>query len=181
MLESGYGYGSNQLITPIGQNDHIMGNPEAAIRIVEYGDFECPFCRAAYPKLKRLHPLIGDNLCFAFRHFPIRQAHYHAEHAAESAEIAAAYGKFWEMHDMLFENQDALDDRSLVGYATKLGVNEQDFMQRLISHEYAKRVRADFMGGVRSGVNGTPTFFWNEARFDGTEDYLISEVVSALS
>lgn len=174
--EAGY----SRLVTLIGRSDHVMGNAEAAIRIVEYGDFECPLCGAAHAKLQQLYPLTGDNLCFAFRHFPMRQAHVHAEHAAESAEIAGAYGKFWEMHDLLFENQDSLDDRSLVEYAVAVGLNEEVFLQRLVSHEFAKRVRADFMGGVHSGVNGTPTFFLNEVRYDGTEDYLISEVLNTL-
>lgn len=174
MLE--YELGASRLVTPISARDHIAGNPEAPIRIVEYGDFECPFCRAAYFTLQGLDPLIGDNLCFAFRHFPLTQMHPHAENAAEASEIAGSFGKFWEMHHVLYENQDALDDESLVDYALQLGIREEVFIEQLSAHIYQKRVYTEFISGVRSGVNGTPTFFVNGVRFEGSADDLVLQV-----
>lgn len=168
--------GASRVIMPIGKSDHILGNPEAPIRVIEYGDFECPFCRMAHYRLREVEPLVGDTLCFAYRHFPLSQAHPHAENAAEASEIAGAFGKFWEMHHVLYENQDALDDQSLVDYASQLGINEDVFIEQLSAHIYQKRVHTDFMSGVRSGVNGTPTLFLNEVRFEGSADDLVFAV-----
>ena len=105
-----------------------------------------------------------------FRNFPLAEAHPHAEHAAEAAEAAGAQGKFWEMHDLLYENQDALEDEDLVRYAKALRLDVPRFIKEMEEHSYAERVRADFSSGVRSGVNGTPTFFINGARHDGPFD-----------
>jgi protein-disulfide isomerase len=178
-LDSGFEEFSG-LPVPIKSSDHIFGDPEAAIRIVEYGDFECPFCGQAYWKTKDLHKTAGEKLCFVFRHFPLTQVHPHAEHAAEASEIAGSAGKFWEMHNTLFENQHALDDHSLATDAVELGLDGDRFLHDLVSHSQEKRVRADFMSGVRGGVNGTPSFFVNEIRFNGSVEELVDVIAEAL-
>lgn len=146
--------------------DHVQGPTSAPVTLVEYGDYQCPYCGMAHPIVKELQRSLGDQLRFVFRNFPLRDAHPHAEHAAETAESAAAQGKFWEMHDTLFENQERLDDRSLIGYADELGLDAEQVARDLDDGTWADRVRADFRSGVRSGVNGTPTFFINGARYD---------------
>jgi protein-disulfide isomerase len=133
---------------------------------MEYGDYQCPYCGQAYPIVKELQEQLGKKLRFVFRNFPLSTMHPYAEHAAEAAETAGADGKFWEMHDMLYENQEALDDEDLVQYATALGLDPSRFTTDLAKHTKAARVREDFMSGARSGVNGTPTFFINGVRHD---------------
>jgi len=167
-----------RLILPVGPRDHVIGPATAPVTMVEYGDFECPHCGQAHPIVKALLEQLGDQIRFAFRHFPLATIHPHAEHAAEAAEAAGAQGMFWEMHDMLFENQDALDDESLVQYAAALGLDMDRFISDLSSHVYAPKVREDFLSGVRSGVNGTPTFFINGARHDGSFD--LESLMSAI-
>ncbi len=152
------------------RRDHIRGNPSGAVTLVEYGDFECPHCGRAHPILNELLERMGDDIRFVFRHFPLTQIHPDAEPAAESAEAAAAQGKFWEMHDALFENQQELEPQSLVGYASDLGLNLPQFQLELAERSHQPRVREDFMSGVRSGVNGTPSFFINGRRHDGAWD-----------
>ena len=156
-----------QLVVPVTERDHTLGPAKAAVTLVEYGDFECPHCRRAHPLIQRVLRQMGDALRFVFRHFPLAEAHPHARHAAEMAEAAAAQGKFWEMHDILFENQDALEDKDLLTYAAKVGIDVQRAYKELTAGTYTRKVRDDFRGGVRSGVNGTPTFFINGYRFDG--------------
>jgi protein-disulfide isomerase len=161
---------SAKLKPPVGANDHVLGSAKAPVTIVEYGDYECPYCGEAYPVTKALQKRLGDQLRFVFRNFPLAEAHPHAEHAAEAAEAAGAQGKFWEMHDLLYENQDALDDEDLVRSAKALRLDVPRFVKEMEAHTYAERVREDFSSGVRSGVNGTPTFFINGARHDGPFD-----------
>jgi len=151
--------------------DHIQGAPDAAVTLVEYGDYECPYCGAAYPIVKQLQAEEGDALRFVFRNFPITTAHPHAELAAEAAEAAAAQGRFWEMHDLLYENQRRLDAEDLLAYAGRLGLDVEEFGRELEEHVYARRVREDFMSGVRSGVNGTPTFYVNGVRHDDSYEF----------
>jgi len=159
------------LMLPVNRKrDHMQGNPDAPLTLVEYGDYECPFCGAAYPIVKQVRQRLGDQLCFVFRNFPLTQLHPHAQHAAEAAESAGGQGKFWEMHDMLFEHQRALDDLHLVQNATAIGLDVARFEMDMAAHTYADRVREDFISGVRSGVNGTPTFFINGRRHDGSYD-----------
>jgi protein-disulfide isomerase len=157
------------LRTPVGPGDHVQGALDAPIVLLEYGDFECPYCGEAYEEIKAVQRAMGDALCFAFRHFPLANAHPHAERAAEFAEAAATIGRFWEMHDMLYENQRALDDRSLSGYAAELGL-DRALVESALSGGFSEHVRRDFQGGVRSGVNGTPCLFLNGARYDGPRD-----------
>ena len=159
-----------KLKPPVGANDHVQGSAKAPVTLVEYGDYECPYCGEAYSVVKELQERLGDQMRFVFRNFPLAQAHPHAEHAAEAAEAAAAQGKFWEMHDMLYENQDALEDEDLVRYARALHLDVPRFVKEMEAGTYTERVREDFRSGVRSGVNGTPTFFINGARHDGAFD-----------
>ena len=155
-----------RLSRPVGPADHAQGPPDAPVTLVEYGDFECPHCGRAYPIVKAVQGRMGDRLRFVYRHFPLTQAHPHAQHAAEMAEAAAEGAKFWEMHDALFENQFALEDEDLLTYAAELSLDETRAAAALAEHTFAERVRRDFMSGVRSGVNGTPTFFINGVRDD---------------
>jgi protein-disulfide isomerase len=161
---------SAKLKPPVSANDHVQGNADAPVTLVEYGDYECPYCGEAYPMVKALQERLGKKLRFVFRNFPLAEAHPHAEHAAEAAEAAGAQGKFWEMHDLLYENQDALEDEDLVRYAKALRLDMPRFVKEMQAHQYADRVREDFRSGVRSGVNGTPSFFINGARHDGPFD-----------
>jgi protein-disulfide isomerase len=155
---------------PVGPRDHIQGPPDAPVQLVEFGDYECPYCGEAYPVVKALQKRLGDQMNFVFRNFPLTQAHPHAEEAAEAAEAAGAQGKFWPMHDMLYENQDALEPEDLVLYARALHLDLPRFVREMGDHIYAERVREDFRSGVRSGVNGTPTFFINGVRHNGPFD-----------
>jgi protein-disulfide isomerase len=161
---------TGKLKPPVGANDHVQGPAKAPVTLVEYGDYECPYCGEAYPIVKALQERLGDQVRFVFRNFPLSEAHPHAEHAAEAAEAAGAQGKFWEMHDLLYENQDALEDEDLVRYAKAQRLDVPRFVKDMEAHHHAERVRADFSSGVRSGVNGTPTFFINGARHDGPFD-----------
>jgi protein-disulfide isomerase len=158
------------LTVPVGPRDHTSGEENAPLTLVEYGDFQCPHCRNAYPIVKQLQRQLGAQLRFVFRNFPLTQIHPEAEHAAEAAEAAGAQGAFWQMHDRLFERQFALDDDSLAEYAQELGLDADRLRDELAAGTYSAKVRDDFMSGVKSGVNGTPTFFINGVRFDGGYD-----------
>jgi protein-disulfide isomerase len=158
--------------------DHIQGPTDAAVTLVEYGDYECPYCGAAYPIIKEVQSRMGERLRFVFRNFPIATSHPHAEQAAEAAEAAATQGSFWQMHDLLYENQGRLRDPDLRDYAERLALDVERFDKELAEHVHASRVREDFMSGVRSGVNGTPTFYINGARHD--DSYDVETMVAAL-
>src|SRR5271156_196105 len=146
---------------PVTAEDHIQGDPDSPIILVEYGDYQCPHCGRAYPIVKQVKKHFGKKLGFVFRNFPLNEIHPNAEGAAESAEFAGANGKFWEMHDGIFENQFALGIPMLLELAKELGLSEENLREALTSRTYAARVKSDFIGGARSGVNGTPTFFIN--------------------
>ena len=156
------------LTPPVNDADHAAGADDASVTLVEYGDYECPYCGMAHPIVKKAQEDLGSQLRFVFRNFPLAEAHPHARLAAQAAEAAGAQGKFWEMHDTLFEHQDALDVADLTGYAKSLGLDTAKFERDLEAAAYVKRVRDDFRSGVKSGVNGTPTFFMNGARYDGS-------------
>ena len=160
-----------RLSQPVGERDHIIGPEDAPVTLVEYGDYECPYCGAAHLILKKVREVMGDQLRFVFRHFPLTQIHPHAEVAAEAAESAGAQDRFWEMHDLMYENQQMLDPRHLVAFAEQLGLDRIRFERELRDHVYHDRVRQDFTSGVRSGVNGTPAFFINGLRYDGSWDF----------
>ncbi len=150
--------------------DHVQGSTGAPVTLVQYGDYECPYCGQAYPIVKAVQARMGDRLRFVFRNFPISTSHPHAEHAAEAAEAAGAQGKFWEMHDLLYERQQHLGDGDLRGYAEDLGLDVQRFDAEMSGQVHKARVHEDFMSGVRSGVNGTPTFYINGVRHDDSYD-----------
>jgi protein-disulfide isomerase len=151
---------------PVGPTDHAQGARDAPVVVVEYGDFQCPYCGAAYLELKAVQEALGDKLCFVFRNFPLTNAHPHALQAAGFAEAAATIGRFWEMHDILFEHQDALDDHNLCGYAQEVGLGN-DLIESAFNGGFEAKVRAQFSSGVRSGVNGTPCLFINGQRWEG--------------
>jgi protein-disulfide isomerase len=168
------------LTLPVAEDrDHIQGPADAAVTLVEYGDYECPYCGAAYPIVKQVQARMGERLRFVFRNFPITTSHPHAEQAAEAAEAAATQGRFWPMHDLLYENQRNLGDRDLRAYAEQLALDVELFETELAGHVHAERVHQDFMSGVRSGVNGTPTFYINGARHD--DSYDLETLLAALA
>jgi protein-disulfide isomerase len=160
-----------KLVLPVSHRDHVRGAANAPVTLVEYGDYECPDCGLANRIVDEIRRELRDGLRFVFRNFPLSEVHPHAEHAAEIAEAAGTHHKFWEMHDVLYANQHALDDQRLAEYATSLGVPASEVKRALVQHAYSDRVREDFMSGVRSGVNGTPTFFINGLRHDGSYDH----------
>jgi protein-disulfide isomerase len=157
-----------RLSVPVGKSDHMAGGESASVTLVEYGDYQCPFCGQAYPIIKAIQRKLGPRLRFVFRNFPLSNAHPFAELAAEAAEAAGAQGKFWEMHDLLYENQANLGQELAVESAGKLSLDVDRFIEDLKNRRFRERVRHDFTGGVRSGVNGTPCFFINGDRFDGS-------------
>jgi protein-disulfide isomerase len=157
-----------KLTLPVSHRDHIQGKDTSPLTLVEYGDYECPYCGQAYPIIKQVQKRLGPKLRFVFRNFPITQVHPHAQHAAEAAECAATQNKFWEMHDYLYEHQQALDDKHLERYASELGLDLARFKNDMSMHVHAARVHEDFLSGVRSGVNGTPTFYIDSIRYNGS-------------
>jgi NhaA family Na+:H+ antiporter len=156
------------LTEPVGEHDHVSGSRSAPISLVEYGDFECPYCRAAEPIVAALRAAFGDHLSFTFRHFPMREVHPHGQHAAELAEAAGSQGLFWEMHDTLFANQNALDDSSLLRYAAGLGLDTDPVERELADRVHSQRVEDDRSSGLASGVKGTPTFYIDGLRYEGS-------------
>jgi protein-disulfide isomerase len=158
---------SPRLTVPVSDRDHVQGAASAPIDLVEYGDFECPHCGRAAGVVGQLRFEFGDKLRFVFRHFPLSKMHPHARKAAEASEAAAAAGKFWEMHDTLFEHAAMLSVPDLARYAEELGLDADGFIAALVGDTYSARVQEDLSSGVRSGVNGTPTFFINGVRHSG--------------
>jgi protein-disulfide isomerase len=152
-----------ELSLPVADADHILGPPHAAVSVVEYGDFECPNCKQAAPAVKLLLTRFAGHVRFVYRHFPLEGVHPHALHAALAAEAAAAQGKFWEMHDLLFENQRRLELRELRRYAEQLELDMARYDAEMADERYLQRVREHIASGEESGVRGTPTFFVNGA------------------
>jgi protein-disulfide isomerase len=165
------------LRAPVGAQDHVAGPASAAVTLLEYGDFECPFCKIDASVVQEIRRRLGDRLRFVWRHFP-RPEHPHARHAAEAAEAAAAQGRFWEAHTLLFEHQEALEEQHLVEYAAQLGLDVDRFGVELREHRYAERVQQDVLSGIHSGVHGTPTFFINGVRHEG--DRAIGPLLAAI-
>jgi protein-disulfide isomerase len=166
------------LKVPVTSADHVSGPADAPVTLVEYGDYECGHCGAAHPIVNLVRRRFGQDLRFAFRHFPMSTVHPNAESAAETAEFAGANGLFWEMHDALYENQDQLGPPLLLALAGALGLSQPALQHALVTGLFAAKVRKDFLGGVRSGVNGTPAFFINGRRHDGT--YAFEDLVAAI-
>lgn len=160
---------------PVSERDHILGDPNAPVTLVEYGDYQCPYCLRAHPIVKSVRARIGRKLRFVFRNFPLTEIHPQAQHAAEAAEaVAARAGEkaFWAMHDLIFDHQEeGLRDPDLARLATEAGADGAQVIQDVHDQVHKARVRDDFMSGVRSGVNGTPTFFINGKRFEGSWDF----------
>jgi protein-disulfide isomerase len=161
---------SATLTPPVSGRDHAQGHADALVTLVEYGDYQCPYCGAAYQVVKRVQHALGKKLRFVFRNFPLTQAHPYAMIAAEAAEAAALQGKFWEMHDLIYENQNNLEPDVLPAWAEKLGLNLDEFGTAIKQGEIIKRIKDDRKSGIRSGVNGTPCFFINGVRHDGSAD-----------
>ena len=171
------------LKNPVSSDDHIQGDVNAPITLVEYGDYQCPYCAMAYPIVKRLQKYFGKQLRFVFRNFPLTEVHPFAEAAAETAEFAADHGKFWQMHDLLYENQDSFEIPFFMELANSLGLPEEELEEVIDDKTYEPKIRKDFLGGVRSGVNGTPTFFINGERHNGSFKYedLLSAIESVMA
>jgi protein-disulfide isomerase len=165
----------------VSDHDHAIGSANAPVTLVEYGDYQCPYCYQAHPIVSSIRRELGEQLRFVFRNFPLAEIHPRAMRAAEAAESVAAHTgeqAYWVMHDLTFEHQqdskDALDDEHLVGYAAEAGAVATLVQRDLDEGTFESRVRSDFLGGVRSGVNGTPTFFINGRRFEGNWTHVLS-------
>lgn len=155
-------------LTPaVNSNDHIYGNINAPLELVEYGDYECPYCGRAYPIIKRIQEKLGADLKFVFRNFPLRKIHPNAYPAAVATEAAALQGKFWEMHDIIFENQKTLEPGHILGFANSIGLDMERFQKDILDESLFIKARKDFESGMKSGVNRTPTFFVNRKKFNG--------------
>ena len=167
------------LSVPVSARDHLQGNGHAVVTLLEYGDFQCPACGSAYPLVKQLQRRYAGNLRFVFRHFPLTQAHPFATLAAELAEAAAVEGQFWAMHDWLYENQADWVPSGAAGLEAgvrALGLDEAAIAATLRDPDIDARIRGDFMGGVRSGVNGTPGFYVNGYLYQGDFDALVHAI-----
>jgi protein-disulfide isomerase len=155
------------LMPGINSNDHIYGNMYAPLELVEYGDYECPYCGRAYPIVKNIQEKLGPDLKFVFRNFPLRKIHPNAYPAAVATEAAALQGKFWEMHDIIFENQNILNAENILLFADRLGLDTERFKEDILDDSLMVKARGDFESGMKSGVNRTPTFFVNGKKFNG--------------
>ncbi|MDX2049050.1 MAG: thioredoxin domain-containing protein [Chitinophagaceae bacterium] len=156
-------------LTPaVNSNDHIYNNINAPLELVEYGDYECPYCGRAYPIVKNIQEKLGQDLKFIFRNFPLRKIHPHAYPAAVATEAAARQGKFWEMHDIIFENQKTLEPENILVFANSLGLDIERFQKDILDESLYIKARKDFESGMRSGVNRTPTFFINGEKYNGS-------------
>ena len=159
-----------RLQPPVGEKDHQTGNLKASVTLVEYGDYQCPYCGRAYPLIKRLLKEKGAVVHFVFRNFPLQELHPMALSAALAVEAAGVQDKFWEMHDLVFEHQKELSHRRLLDFAQILGLDEKKFGEDWQSEAGLSRVEHDFESGVRSGVNGTPSFFVNGSKLNAYDE-----------
>src|SRR5713101_2678682 len=156
------------LVVPVNERDHSQGPATAAVTLVQYGDYECPYTRQSTTVVRAIQQQLGDKLRFVFRNFPLTEIHPHALHSAETAEAAAAQGKFWEMHDYIFHHQHTLEDSDLEQFAVAVGLDMQQFARDRAERPYISRIEEDLQGGIRSGVRGTPTFFINGVLYPGS-------------
>jgi formate-nitrite transporter family protein len=154
-------------VPQITDDDHVRGPADAPVTVLEYGDYECPYCRGAARDVRRMLDLYPGSIRFVFRNFPIPQLHPHAEQAAEAAEAAAAQGRYWEMYELLLQPSSGLDLDSLLSYAQNLGLDMDRFRKEVTGGDYAARIERDVQEGVRNGVNATPKFYVNGQRIDG--------------
>jgi protein-disulfide isomerase len=167
-----------RLVSPVGPDDHTIGPPDAPVSLVEYGDFQCPYCAMAHAILQDLLRLRRETIRFTYRHFPLTNVHPYADLAAEVAEAAAVRGAFWPAHDWLIEHQRSINPRQLMVGLERLGLPSAEIGDEVGAHLYLDRVRRDLVGGVRSGAGGTPTFFVNGVRHDG--GYSLDELLEAV-
>ena len=169
---------TDDLAVPVGPQDHVQGQLTAPVMLVEYGDYQCPYCAQAAAVVQELQNELGDRLCYVFRHFPLAQLHSHAMKAAEAAEAAAVQDEFWQMHYTLFSYQSALGDADLLRYARELGLDMEQFEHDLKDEGHSP-VQEDINTGIESGVEGTPAFFINGIRHQGSWE--LDELRSAIS
>lgn len=171
------------LRTPVNETDYLYGPSNAKVELVEYGDYQCPHCGRAYPLVKNLVQQLGDDVKFVFRNFPLTKIHPQARLAAIAAEAAGLQHKYWEMHDIIFENQKRLHPTALMEYAAAIGLNKEQFTADLERNDLAAKVDAHFYSGMRSGVSATPTFFINGEKYTGSweNDDLLQYIKSAFS
>jgi protein-disulfide isomerase len=170
-----------RLTQPVASRDHARGPESAPVTLVEYGDFECPHCGAAYPVLADLQQRFADRLRFVFRHFPLTNVHPHAQAAAEASEWAAGQDRFWQLHDRIYETQKQLSEKHLVRLAGELGLDGDSLAETLKDHRFFARVKEDFLAGIKSGVKGTPAFFLNDVRHDGDAASLAAAIEALLA
>lgn len=171
-------------LTPVRpQRDHLRGPQDAPVTVIEYGDYECPFCVVAHRDGKTIWRRFGNKVCFVWRHYPIPELHPHARHAAEAAEAAGEQGHYWEMHDLLLDNQGALERDDLVGYARRLNLDENAFAEDLDAGRHSERIDEDLRSGIEAGVNSTPKFFVNGAPLTGRTpvEHLVDVLEAALA
>ena len=157
-----------RLAVPVSERDHRQGPATAAVTLVQYGDYECPYTRLSTTIVRAMQQQLGDQLRFVFRNFPLTEIHPHALHAAFAAEAAAAQGKFWQMHDTIFHHQHTLEDADLEQFAEAVGLDMQQFARDMEERPYISRIEEDLQSGIRSGVRGTPTFFINGVLYPGS-------------
>ena len=169
----------SSLRIPVNARDHILGGRNAVVTLVEYGDYQCPYCAAAHPNVKRVLAQFGDQLALVYRHFPLTEIHPAALIAAQTAEFAGEHGLFWQMHDAIFLNQRRLSQTLLFALASSFGLSQLELRDAINRGRYLDKINDDFMGGIRSGVNGTPTFFINGARYNGS--YLAPDLITAIN
>ena len=156
------------LVVPVNERDHSQGPATAAVTLVQYGDYECPYTRQSTTVVRAIQQQLGDKLRFVFRNFPLTEIHPHALHAALAAEAAAAQGKFWQMHDYIFHHQHTLEDSDLEQFAEAVDLDMQQFARDMAERPYLSRIEEDLKSGIRSGVRGTPTFFINGVLYTGS-------------
>ena len=173
----------NALIPAVNSKDHIAGKPGALIELVEYGDYECPYCGRAYPIVKYIQQNLGNDIKFVFRNFPLSKIHPHAFSAAVATEAAGQQNGFWEMHDIIFENQKTLDPDDILLFARNVGLDTARFKNDIQQEALTEKVEMDFESGIRSGVNRTPTFFINGEKFEGdwTDNHLLEYLKNILA
>lgn len=164
---------------PVSTGDHHQGNPSAPIVLLEYGDYACPYCGEAYPVIEKIKETLGDKLSFVFRYFPLEAVHPNANNAALAAEAASKQGKFWQMHDLLYINQDKLEWDGLVAMADTIGLDLVKFEADIKSGQLQDKIDDDLESGLRSGVNGTPSFFVNGEKYNG--DWAYEEFLTYLN
>ena len=160
-----------RLAVPVSERDHSQGPATAAITLVQYGDYECPYTRQSTTVVRAIQQQLGDQLRFVFRNFPLIEIHPHALHAALAAEAAASQGKFWEMHDSLFHHQHTLEDADLARFAGEVSLDVQQYARDMAAQRHLPRIEEDVEGGERSGVQGTPTFFINGVLYRGSWEH----------